>query len=263
MIVIKLGGASGINSATVLDELAGLDEPWVLVHGGNEELTQLQQRLDEPARFITSPSGHTSRLTDEATIANIQRAYRGRINNDLVLELQRRGCNAVGLSGIDGGLIRAEQKTAIRAVINGRKMLVKNDLTGRVTSINNHLLRLLLDGGYRPVVTIPALADGIAVNVDGDRVAAQIAAALGAHSLVILSRVPGLLSDIDDDSSLVAIVPADQIDRFEGLAAGRFKQKLIAAREALSAGVGRVILATTETGHPIQEALEGTGTIVQ
>src|SRR5688500_3016434 len=98
----------------------------------------------------------------------IQMTYRRRINNDLVLRLQRPGGNAVGLSGVDGRLWMAERKDAIRAVENGKKFLVRDDLTGKVVSINVDLLRLLLSNGYRPVLTLPALtAAGEAVNVDG------------------------------------------------------------------------------------------------
>lgn len=263
MLVVKMGGASGIDPQALLADLAAHDGPWVLVHGGNEELSDLQTALGQPPVFLTSPSGHVSRRTDAATMANIQRSYRGRINNDLVLRLQNLGCNAVGLSGVDGGLWRATRKPVLRAVVDGHKVLVRDDLTGTVHTINTHLLHTLLDAGYRPVLTLPALADrGEAVNVDGDRAAAAVAAALGATDLVILSNVPGLLRDVDDPASLIPHVPRDGLDAVEPFAKGRFRKKIMGVREALDGGVRRVVLGTTHGDHPLQAALAGQGTVV-
>ena len=264
MIVVKMGGGGDIDPQPLLDELAGLDAPWVLVHGGNAELSDLQRRLGEDPEFLTSPSGHVSRRTDERVVANIQRTYRGRINNDLVLRLQNLGCDAVGLSGVDGGIWRATRKPNLRTVVDGRKVLVRDDRTGTIHTVDTRLLRLLLDGGYRPVLTLPALADdGTAVNVDGDRAAAAVAAALGAETLVNLSDVPGLLRDVSDPTSLVAHIPADRLAEYEPLALGRFRKKLMAAGEALSSGVRRVVLATTRSGRPLQDALAGRGTVIE
>jgi acetylglutamate/LysW-gamma-L-alpha-aminoadipate kinase len=260
---VKLGGGAGIDAEPLLRELAAYAGPWVLVHGGNAELDDLTRRLGQEPRFVTSPSGHTSRVTDQATIGLIQMAYRGRINNDLVLRLQRLGCNAVGLSGIDGAILQAERKDAVRVVEGGRKFLLRDDLTGRVRSVNADLLRLLLANGYRPVVTLPALAaTGEAVNVDGDRAAAAIAAALGAETLVNLSDVPGLLRDVTDPASLIRGFGRDGIDEADALAKGRFKNKLLGAREALDAGAQRVVIATARGDHPLQSALAGEGTVI-
>jgi len=262
-LVVKLGGASGIDPQPVLTDLAALDRSWVLVHGGNAELDATSRRLGHEPRFVTSPSGHTSRVTDAATVDLIRMVYRGRINNDLVTRLQGLGCNAVGLSGVDGGLWRAVRKEALRIVEHGRRMLLRDDLTGRIHTVNADLLRLLLDGGYRPVLTLPALADsGEAVNVDGDRAAAAVAAALGASDLLVLSNVPGLLRDPEDPASLVRHIPRDGIDRFEDYAKGRFRKKLLGVREALDGGVRRVVLGGCGGEHPVQAALSGQGTVV-
>lgn len=262
MIVIKLGGAAGIDPQPLIDELAAMDEPWLLVHGGNDEMTRLQERLGTPARFIESPGGQTSRWTDDDAIAAMQMSYRGRINNDLVVRFQAVGCNAIGLSGVDGGLLRAERKDAIKAVEDGAVRILRGGRTGRVIAVNADLLRMLLDAGYRPVVTVPALSmDGHAVNVDGDRAAAVIAAALGARTLVNLSRVPGLLRDPDDPDSLVATLSATGLDS-DAHAQGRFKMKLLSAREAIDGGVPRVVLATSNRDAPVANALDGHGTVI-
>lgn len=262
-LVVKLGGAAGIDPQPLLEELAALDEPWVLVHGGNEELSDLSRRLGHEPRFVQSPSGHSSRVTDEATIDLIRMSYRGRINNDLVTRLQALGCPAVGLSGVDGGIWRATRKQAIRVVEGGRKFLLRDDRTGKIHTVNADLLRLLMDNGYRPVLTLPALADtGEAVNVDGDRAAAAVAAALHADDLVILSNVPGLLRDIDDPSSLVQTIPKDELTATSRFAQGRFRKEILGVDEALSGGVRRVVLATADHATPLAHARAGNGTVV-
>lgn len=262
-LVVKLGGGSGLDVDAVLKDLAALERPWVLVHGGNAELNELSTKVGHAPRFVTSPSGYTSRVTDLETIKLIQMVYRGRINNDLVLRLQGLGVNAVGLSGVDGRLWQAERKEAIRVVENGRKFLLRDDHTGKVVSVNVDLLRLLLANGYRPVLTLPALAnDGTAVNVDGDRAAAAVAAALGAHELVILSNVPGLLRDVGDPSSLIRSIAKSDLQSGQSVALDRMKKKLLGAEEALAGGVQRVILGGANRSTPVQDALAGEGTVI-
>jgi [amino group carrier protein]-L-2-aminoadipate 6-kinase len=263
VLVLKLGGGAGLDVDAVLRDLAAHPGPWVLVHGGNAELNEVSRRMGHEPRFVTSPSGHTSRVTDAATLGFIQMVYRGRINNDLVLRLQRLGVDAVGLSGVDGRLWQADRKEAVRVVENGRKFLLRDDLTGKVVGVNTRLLRLLLDNGYRPVLTLPALAsDGSAVNVDGDRAAAAVAAALGAADLVILSNVPGLLRDVEDPASVVPRLTRAELAS-DTFAQGRMKKKLLGAQEALEGGVTRVVLAAAHGEHPVRDALAGHGTVVQ
>lgn len=263
VLVVKLGGGANLDLDAVLRDLASLQRPWVLVHGGNAELNAVSEKVGHKPRFVTSPGGYTSRVTDPETIGLIQMVYRGRINNDLVLRLQRLGCNAIGLSGIDGKLWQAERKEAIRVVENGRKFLLRDDYTGKIVRVNTDLLRLLLDNGYCPVLTLPALAsDGSAVNVDGDRAAAAVAAALGAEELVILSNVPGLLRDVNDPTSLIPTIAKSDLQSGQSVALDRMKKKLLGAEEALAGGVARVVLGTANHPTPVQHALAGNGTVI-
>lgn len=264
MLVVKLGGAAGANPDPLLDELADLEEPWVLVHGGSAQLDEVSERMGHPPRFVTSPSGHTSRFTDPETVELIQMVYRGRVNNDLVHRLVVRGVKAVGLSGVDAGLMRAKRKEAVRVEENGRRFLLHGDHTGRIEEVDPSLLTLLVNNGYRPVVTLPALAaSGEAVNVDADRAAARIAGALGARELVILSNVPGLLKDPEDPQSLVRRIERSGLDAYEPYAKGRFRKKLMAAREALDAGVSRVTLAGSDQEGPLAAVRRGEGTVIE
>ncbi len=264
MLVVKLGGGAGAQPQGLVEELAKLEEPWVLVHGGSAELDIVSERMGHPPRFVTSPSGHTSRFTDERTVELIQMVYRGRVNNDLVHRLVLQGVQAVGLSGVDAGLLRATRKETVRVVENGRRFLLRGDHTGRIDRVDTRLLHHLLEGGFRPVVTLPALAEtGEVVNVDADRAAAQVAAALGAQELVILSNVRGLLRDPEDPGSLVAHIAHDRFEEFEGFAKGRFRKKLLAAKEAFEGGVSRVVLAGATDEAPLARARSGEGTVIE
>jgi [amino group carrier protein]-L-2-aminoadipate 6-kinase len=263
ILVVKLGGGADLDIDAVLRDLAQLQRPWILIHGGNAELSRVSTELGHEPRFVTSPSGYTSRVTDPRTIELIQMVYRGRINNDLVRRLQALGVNAIGLSGVDGRLWQAQRKEAIRVVENGRKFLLRDDFTGKVVKVNTDLLHLLLSNGYRPILTLPALAeDGSAVNVDGDRAAAAVAAALGASELLILSNVPGLLRDVNDHSTLISHIAKGDLESGQSVALDRMKKKLLGAQEALAGGVQKVVLGSANRQTPIQDALAGQGTVI-
>jgi acetylglutamate/LysW-gamma-L-alpha-aminoadipate kinase len=210
-IVIKLGGAAGVDAEAVCADVAALvaqGRPVVLVHGTSAAADALAARTGTPVRHLTSPSGHVSRYTDAEMIELFVAAAAGQVNKRLVVDLQRLGCNAVGLSGVDGRLLVARRKTAVRAVENGRQRIVRDDFTGQLETANGGLLRLLIGEGYTPVVAPLALGtEGERLNVDGDRAAALLAATLGAATLIILSNVPGLLAAFPDESSLVRHVP--------------------------------------------------------
>ncbi|MGQ9491932.1 MAG: [LysW]-aminoadipate kinase [Anaerolineae bacterium] len=265
-IIIKLGGAAGMNAMAVLTDVAGLVvEGWpvVLVHGTSAAADALAQRAGVPVRHITSPSGHVSRYTDPEMLELYVAAAAGQVNKTLVAGLQALGCNAVGLSGVDGRLLTARRKEAVRAVENGRQRIIRDDFTGQLEAANSDLLKLLLAAGYTPIIAPLALGRaGERLNVDGDRAAALIAAALGARALIILSNVPGLLANFPDEASLVRHVELSRLDAAEGLAQGRMKKKILAAREALSGGVPTVILADSRRPNPVRAALAGEGTVI-
>jgi acetylglutamate/LysW-gamma-L-alpha-aminoadipate kinase len=169
------------------------------------------------------------------------------VENFLYLEkLQARGIDAVGLSGLSGRLLVAKRKV-VRAVADGKTVLLRDDFTGTVEVVNVPLLLQFMGPGRVPIVAPLALStENEAVNVDGDRVAARIAVAIEADALLILTNVPGLLRDVRDPGSLVPDVTLDEAER---LAQGRMKKKILAAREAIEGGVGEVIIRSA-TGDP-------------
>lgn len=235
----------------------------VLLHGGSSETNRVSTLLGHPPRFVTSPSGHQSRYTDRATLEVFEMVYCGKVNKGIVERLQARGVNAVGLSGLDGRLFEGRRKESVRTVEDGRVRVLHGDHTGVVERVNAPLLRLLLDNGYLPVLTPPAIShEGAAINVDGDRAAAAVAGAMGAEALLLLSNVRGLLSQFPDEGSLVRILERGCIEEAMAYAGGRMKKKLLGAREALEAGVRQVVLGDARRQWPVSAALAGEGTVL-
>lgn len=267
VIVVKVGGAEGIDLDAVAADVAALwreDRRLVLVHGGSAETNRVAEALGHPPRFVTSPSGHVSRYTDRAALEVFEMVYAGKVNKGLVERLQRLGAPAVGLSGLDGRLFEGRHKATVRSVQeDGRVVVLRGDHTGTVDRVNTHLLGLLLDGGYLPVLTPPgASTEGVAINVDGDRAAAAVAVALRAEALLLLSNVPGLLARFPDPDSLIANVPASDVAAYLDVAQGRMKKKVLGAAEAVAGGVGRVVLGAAAGPEPVRAALAGRGTVI-
>lgn len=263
-IVVKVGGGEGIDLEHVAESFATLVASGaraVLVHGGSHETNVLSERLGIPARTITSPSGHVSRRTDRQTLDVFEMVYCGRVNKTLVELLRRRAVDAIGLSGIDGGVWLGARKDAIRSIEKGKTIIVRDDLSGRVESVDAGLLNLLMDAGRVPVLTPPAITeDGIAINVDADRAAAATATALGADELLLLSNVEGVRRDATDPASVIRDAGVAGIDLVRASAKGRMKNKVLAAEEALAGGVGRVVIGSAIGADAIARALAGAGT---
>jgi [amino group carrier protein]-L-2-aminoadipate 6-kinase len=267
MLVVKIGGGSGTQiepAVADLTELLRAGRKLILVHGASGETNVLAEKLGKPPRFVTSVSGIESRYTDRETLEIFEMAYCGKANKAVVEAFQRRGINAVGLSGLDGRIFEGRRKDTLTVLEGGKRKVLRGDCTGKVERVNAGLVTLLLDHGYLPVLCPPASSyEGEAVNVDGDTASAMLAAAVKAEEFIMLSNVPGLLRDLADPDSLVARIPAKAIEEFMPLAKGRMKRKLMAAAIALGAGVGRVILASANLEHPVASALAGRGTVIQ
>lgn len=267
MLVIKVGGSAGIDYDALCDDLATLwngGQRLILVHGGSDETNKLAESLGYPPRFVTSPTGYTSRYTDRRTLEIFEMVYCGTANKGLVERLQARGVNALGLSGLDGRLLQAKRKAAIRIIEDGRQKILRDDWTGTIEHANAPLLSILLDNGYLPVVAPLACGEqGEALNVDGDRAAAAIAVALRAETLLLLSNVPGLLRDFPDEASLIQHIPRGEVEAYLPFAQGRMKKKLLGASEALAGGVGRVVLGDARAAGCVSQAIGGMGTRVE
>src|SRR6266567_6916306 len=263
-LVVKIGGSPGATTANVVCEIAkcvAQGERIVVLHGGSDLTNSLSERLGHPARMVTSPGGMVSRYTDSETLHIYAMAVAGQINTELVACLQQQGVNALGLAGVDGRLLLARRKSIVRSLTpEGRQQILRDDYTGQVEQVNDVLLRQLLDAGYTPVIAPLALSrEGERLNVDGDRAAAAVAVALRADTLVIMTNVPGLLSDPEDNNTLIPTIPADHLADYMQYARGRMRKKLLGAQEALQGGVARVCIGSTS----LLRVLNGTGTTIE
>ncbi len=266
MIVVKMGGAQGVNLEAVCQDIAQViqqGQTVVLVHGGSAETNELSTQLGHPPRFITTATGFTSRYTDRTTLEIFAMVTAGKINTLLVERLQKAGVNAVGLSGVDGRLLQAKRNEAIRIIENGRRLVIRDDYTGKIETVNAALLQLLLANGMMPVVAPLAISpEGDALNVDADRAAACIAGALHAEQFVLLTNVPGLMRNYPDESSLIAHIDRSAVQQALDIAEGRMKKKVLGAIEALDLGVKQIIFADGRIQNPLQAALAGQGTTI-
>lgn len=263
-IVVKIGGSHGVATTNIVREIAKYvadGQRIVVLHGGSDLTNTLSDRLGHPVRMVTSPGGMVSRYTDSETLSIYAMAVAGQINTELVATLQQQGINALGLAGVDGQLLLARRKSAVRSVTpDGRVQLLRDDYTGQIEQVNGALLRLLLDASYTPVIAPLALSqNGERLNVDGDRAASAVAAALNADALVIMTNVPGLLANPEDQATLIRTVPADRLADYMEYARGRMRKKLLGAQEALQNGVPRVCI-----GHnSLVDVLNGAGTVIE
>ena len=257
LIVVKIGGdilADGIPGGLV-DELASLgrEHRLILVHGGGDVVTKISTELGHPPRFVLSPKGFRSRYTDREESRIFTMVMAGKINKELVSELQARGVQAVGLSGLDGALVRATRKRQIVAVDErGRRMLMEGGYTGEIKEVKDGLLRLLLDNGYAPVISPIAMGEEAEpLNVDGDRMASRVASTLGADALILLTDVGGLRLN---DRVVERLSLHEARDVLKDIGPGMIT-KIYASTEALEGGVGEVIIASGFAEEAISSAL--------
>lgn len=267
IIVVKLGGTEGLDFSAICADAARLvacGQKLIFVHGGSAEANALGDALGKPPKFITSPSGYTSRYTSRETLEVFLMAVNGKVNSLLTEQLRSLGVNAFGLSGLDGGLMMAARKDSIQSVENGKRKIIRDDYTGKIDSVNTGLLNALLDLDLLPVIAPVAVSTkGEALNVDADRAAAMLAAALRAETLILLTAVPGLLAEFPDESTLIQKLCRAQLPAALEMAQGRMKKKVLGAQEALEGGTARVIIADGRIPQPITAALGGAGTLIQ
>ena len=260
MILIKIGGGESINLEAIIADLAGIEGPVLIVHGANVLRDQLAEKLGMEKTVLTSISGYSSVFSDQDAIDVILMSYAGLRNKKIVELCQRAGNNAVGLTGLDGRLVQGARNQGIRVRENG-KTLIKRDLSGKPQTVNADLLRLLLDNGYLPVLTIPIVDEnGFAINSENDDIVVKLAGALDVDTVVQLIEAPGFLDDPADETSVVpSMTPAELATR-EAQVEGRIKRKLLALTRLCRGGKTRVIIADGRGQQPVADALAGSGT---
>jgi acetylglutamate/LysW-gamma-L-alpha-aminoadipate kinase len=260
MLVIKIGGSLK-DPDPLLRDVANLREPLILVHGANKELNDLSTRLGHPPQMVTSTRGEVSRFTDATTMDHFLMAYAGKQNKRIVERLRALGANAVGLTAMDGGIAVGRRRPDLRVKEGDKIKILHGDHSGSIDTIEPRLLRLLLEQRFLPVITPPAIShDGVAINVDGDRLAMEIAVAVDAERLLIFADTPGFMRDPNDEQTVIPAIRLDQIDDVVSFGKGRARVKLLAAGQAVRRGIKAVGLLDGRGDHPLTRAFEGAGT---
>ena len=256
MIIIKIGGSvvDDLHSTTISDiKKIAEKEGVVLVHGGGKEVTKVCKQLGKEPKFVTSPSGIKSRYTDKETIEIFTMVMSGRVNKSIVRMLQQNGINAVGLSGVDGKVIQADRKKKLLIVNEkGRKQAIDGGYTGKITDVNDALIKSLLDQGIIPVIAPIAISEEYEfLNVDGDRAAAYVAGKLKADKVLFVTNVDGLLMD---DKLVTNLTLAEAKEIRPKIGPG-MEKKILAATEALDMGVNEAIIGNGQRENPISSAI--------
>lgn len=266
MLLIKIGGGNELNWEYIASDLAQLNRPFILLHGANERMAQITEQMGQQVRMIKSPSGYTSRYSDQETMDIFLQAYAGVTNKRWVELLQRSGINAVGLSGVDGGLFRGKKKDKIIGFVEGsesKPRVIRDSYTGNVESVNTELLTMLLNKQYVPVLTAPALSnDNEVMNIDNDRAAAVLINEMNITECVMLFGAPGLLKDHKDETTKIDKLTTAEFEQALQYADGRMKKKVLGAKEAFENGLETMYWGDGRIEKPISSALAGNGTVI-
>ena len=256
-VVIKYGGNAMINEQLKQQVMEDICLLWligvrvVLIHGGGPEISETMKKLGKKSEFVNG-----LRVTDKETVDIVQMVLAGKINKTLVNLLQMKGGHAVGLSGIDGGILEATMKDEALGYV------------GEITKIRTQPITDLLEKNYIPVIsTIASDRQGNTYNINGDTAAASIAGALNAECLIMMTDISGLLRDKDDPNTLIPAVTVSEAKQlFEtGVISGGMIPKVNCCIEAIEKGVKHVVIMDGRVSHSILMELltdEGAGTMV-
>ena len=256
MIVIKIGGSvvEGLHPTALADIKAISEkEKLVFVHGGGKEVTATATKLGKEQKFIVSPGGVRSRYTDKETAEIYTMVMSGKINKAIVVMLLRQGIKAVGIAGIDAGILKAERKKKL-LIINekGRKMMIDGGYTGKINAVDPSLVHNLVTNGYVPVISPIALSEEYDfLNVDGDRAAAYVAGGVKADRVIFITNVNGLMLN----EKLVTSMTLEQAKAALPKIGFGMEKKILASTEALEMGVREVIIASGLVENPVSSAM--------
>lgn len=257
VVVVKYGGNAMINPQLKEQVMEDIVLLWligvkvVLVHGGGPEINETMAKLGKKAEFVNG-----LRVTDKETVDIVQMVLAGKVNKTLVNLIQMKGGHAVGLSGIDGGILEATMKDEALGYV------------GEITKVRTQPIIDLLEHNYIPVVsTVASDRQGNTYNINGDTAAAYIAGALGAERMIMMTDIAGILMDKDDPSTLVPHITVSEAKKLydSGVISGGMIPKVDCCIEALESGVNNVVIMDGRIPHSILMELltdEGAGTMV-
>ncbi|MBQ8620925.1 MAG: acetylglutamate kinase [Oscillospiraceae bacterium] len=258
VVVVKYGGNAMVNEQLKQQVMEDITLLWligvkvVLVHGGGPEISQTMEKLGKKAQFVDG-----LRVTDKETVDIVQMVLAGKVNKTLVNLIQMKGGHAVGLSGIDGGIIEAAMKNEALGYV------------GKITKIRTQPITDLLEKNYIPVIsTVAGDRQGNIFNINGDTAAAYIAGALGAERLIMMTDIAGILMDKDDPSTLIPEITVKKARKLyeNGVISGGMIPKVDCCIKALEHGVNNAVIMDGRIPHSILMELltdEGAGTMVR
>ena len=253
-VVVKYGGNAMINEAlkgNVMRDVALMKYVGIrpiLVHGGGPEITGFLKKLGKETKFVSG-----LRVTDAETVEIAEMVLAGKLNAEIVRMLNLRGVRAVGLSGKDAGLIKARKKYAM-VYDNDTKSEVDIGYVGEITSIDTNIIVDLLDRGYVPVVSPIGMGEhGESYNINADYVAAEIAGALHAEKLLLLTDVEGVYQNFADKTSFISMLHMEEAKDYirSGVIAGGMIPKVEACLRALEAGAHKTHIIDGRLVHSI------------
>ena len=257
IVVVKYGGNAMVDEEIKQQVMEDIVLLWligvkiVLVHGGGPEISDIMQKLGKQPQFVDG-----LRVTDKETVDIVQMVLAGKVNKSLVNLLEMNGGKAMGISGMDGGLIEAEPKDA------------RLGFVGSIKKIHIDPVMDLLEKNYIPVIsTVGCDKEGNTYNINGDTAAAFIAGALNAERLIMMTDIAGILMDKDDPKTLISEISVKEAQKLfdEGVISGGMIPKVQCCIDAIDEGVENVIIMDGRVPHSILMELltdEGAGTMV-
>ncbi len=256
IVVVKYGGNAMIKDElkeAVMGDIALLSLIGirvVLVHGGGPEITDMLKKVGKESKFVNG-----LRVTDQESVDIVQMVLAGKVNKELVKLLQNKGGQAIGLCGLDGGMIRAKQLDPALGYV------------GEVQSVNVKPILDVLGAGYIPVIaTVGYDEEGHSYNINADTAAAKIAAELSAECLISMTDISGILRDCNDPSTLISQIVVSEVPQLvhEGIISGGMIPKVQCCTEAIRRGVPKVFIIDGRIPHSILIEIltdEGIGTM--
>ncbi|MBI3026778.1 acetylglutamate kinase [Candidatus Woesearchaeota archaeon] len=271
IIVVKLGGyvIKDLASIDMISEdvavLKKMGIKIIVVHGGGPQVDELSKKLGHIPKKVNG-----SRITDAAALEIAKMVFGGKINIELLVSLRKFGVKVVGLSGVDGNLIKARKRKAKVITINGKKSSEKIDFgyVGDVLNVDTAILEVLMKSGYTPVIaSLGSDDEGNLFNINADTVAEVIAIGMKAEKLFNLSNVNGVLKNQSDESSLIPLIDVDEAKQMikENLITEGMVPKLRSCIKSVLGGVKRTHIINGTKKHSLLteiSTVKGTGTMV-
>ena len=266
IFIIKIGGEllRDISSARkLLKQIATIHQfgiKVILVHGGGPQLTEMIEKSGQASKF-----NNGRRVTDQSTISLAVMVLNGEVNTKLLAISVELGIPAIGISGIDGGMIVTKKREKIKDKTGA---LIDYGYVGDISSVNMDILNTQLDAGYIPIISsLTADADGVILNVNADTIAATIAYELSAEKLILMTSVPGILMDTNDKTSLISYINHDSLKKMKsnGKLTDGMLPKADAIGLALDNGVSRVHIISSNSEDSLLTEIftnHGTGTLI-